>query len=85
MTSQLQFIIDKLNLDGFVSRNWALENYIGRLASRMTDLKDMGWNFRTERVKENGGINYYYYVESSPQKKVVYTIPELGKKIIKYV
>lgn len=83
--SQKEQIIKKLLDDGFVSRNWALQNYIGRLASRMTDLKDEGWVFRTERVKENGGVNFYYYVEASPLKKVVYQVKELNKQIELYV
>jgi hypothetical protein len=83
--SQKQQIINKLLDDGFVSRNWALQNYIGRLASRMTDLKDEGWEFRTENVEEHGGINFYYYVLNSPHKKVQYYVPVLNKVITKYI
>lgn len=83
--SQKEQIIKKLLDDGFVSRNWALQNYIGRLASRMTDLKDEGWEFRTENVEENGGMNFYYYPLRSPRKKVEYYVPILNKVITKYI
>jgi len=57
--------------------------YIGRLASRMTDLRELGWEFHTENVKEHGGINYYYYVKRSPLKKEVFKVEGIGQ-IIRY-
>jgi hypothetical protein len=82
--TQIEQIIDKLNTDGFVSRNWALQNYIGRLASRMTDLREMGWEFRTENVKEHGGVNYYYHVQRSPLKKEVFNVAGIGQ-VVRYI
>jgi len=72
--SQLNQIIDQLKINGFISRNFALRNYIGRLASRMDDLKKDGWEFETKTVKENGGKNFYYYVTKSPLKKYTYVV-----------
>lgn len=79
MNSQIKDIINKINIDGYVDRNWALKNYIGRLASRITDLKEMGWEFEPKRVKEKGGTNFYYYLISSPIKKTIYKVEGIGQ------
>lgn len=72
--SQIEMIVNRLKLEGQVSRNWALRNFIGRLASRMDDLRNLGWEFETKIVKENGGKNFYYYVTKSPLKKYTYEV-----------
>ena len=82
--SQTNFIIQQLNLNGFISRNFALKNFIGRLASRMDDLRKAGWEFETKIVKENGGKNFYYYVKSSPLKKTIYKVEGMDKEIVTY-
>lgn len=79
MKTQINFIIDQLKVNGFISRNFALKNFIGRLASRMDDLRNLGWEFETKIVKENGGKNFYYYVTKSPLKKYSYEVD--GKTI----
>lgn len=82
MKTQIDFIIDQLKINGFISRNFALRNFIGRLASRMDDLRKAGWEFETKIVKENGGKNFYYYVKSSPLKRYSYVAD--GKEVIIY-
>ena len=51
MKSQIETIKHLLNTQGFVSRNWALSNYVGRLASRIDDLRKEGYEFETFTVK----------------------------------
>lgn len=77
MKSQLQFIIEKLKTDGFISRNYCLQNYITRLGARINDLKNMGWDIKGKRVDND----YYYEVVGSPLTKVEYRVPELDKTI----
>ena len=81
--TQLNFIINQLNLNGYISRNLCLQERITRLGARIQDLKDSGWEFETKYVHENGGKNFYYYTKSSPYKKVVYNVEGIGE-IIKY-
>lgn len=60
--SQIVKIKQELADKGYVSRNWALQNYIGRLASRMTDLKDKGLKFEGKNFKTENGVDYRYYL-----------------------
>jgi hypothetical protein len=65
--SQIDKIKEQLFTNGYVSRNWALSNFIGRLASRMTDLKDSGLKFKGKNYKTENGIDYrYYLIEDEP-------------------
>lgn len=75
--SQKQFVIDKLNTDGFISRNFCLKNYISRLSAIILNLREEGWELKGEW--EDG--DYYYKVVGSPFKKVVYKVQGLDKEI----
>lgn len=55
--SQLQWIKSQLENKGFVTRNDALRKYISRLAARIADLREAGWNIEGERMK-NGNYKY---------------------------
>ena len=55
--TQLQQIRSQLLRNGEVSRNWALRNYISRLASRINDLKNEGMEFEKPE-KRNGDYVY---------------------------
>lgn len=71
MKSQLETIIDHLNETGEVSRNWCLQRYVSRLGARISDLKEMGWEFETETrptIKPDGtkGKDYVYKVVKKP-------------------
>lgn len=59
MKTQNKKIIEQLQSKGYITRNWALSKYIGRLASRMNDLKNAGWKFDTQRIacKKPDGSN----------------------------
>lgn len=47
---QWPIIYRQLELHGEISRNFALRNYISRLAARKADLEEkFGWQFREER------------------------------------
>lgn len=50
---------------GEVSRNQALGVFISRLASRIGDLEEKGWKFRTEK---RGG-DFVYIVSEAPKQK----------------
>lgn len=82
MQSQLEWIKAKLIVNGQISRNECLANYISRLSGRILDLRKAGWEFRTETIKENGGKNFYYYVLTSPLKKTIYTVQGMENKEI---
>lgn len=85
MKSQTQWVVEQLKLNGYVSRNLALQEHITRLGAIICNLSKVGWVFEGKYVEENGGKNYYYYAISSPLKKISYFIPELNKTIEKYV
>jgi len=53
---------EKLIKDGVISRNWALRRYIGRLASRIHDLKETGIVAKGKSVKTPLGRDYEYYL-----------------------
>ena len=58
--SQIEIIKKKLENDGYVTRNWALSRYISRLGALIQFLKNDGWQFKTERIKNRyKNINTY--------------------------
>lgn len=65
---------------GYVSRNWALNNYISRLSAIMLDLKKEGINFEP---KDKDG-DYTYYLKDKPKEIIEYRVNGelVGKKII---
>lgn len=63
--SQLEFIKARLQETGELSRNECLRNFIGRTASRINELRRLGWQFETETrptVKPDGskGKDFVY-------------------------
>lgn len=58
--SQLERIKGKLKRDGFITRNECLKNYISRLGARINDLRNEGWNIKSERIKTPYGEDYKY-------------------------
>lgn len=77
--SQKQRVIKKLMVDGFVTRNSALRNYISRLSVIIQDLESDGWKFKTSNV--NG--DYMYIVKESPLKQITYIVAD-GREIKNY-
>ena len=56
-TTQLQFVKDKLNEDGMISRNHCLRNYISRLSAIILKLKNEGYIFTTY-ISDNNDYIY---------------------------
>jgi hypothetical protein len=91
--SQKDFIIDELNINGHISRNYCLNLYhlkvrpsITKLATLISDLrlKDK-WDIeRKHELDANGNKDEVYYVVKSPMKKTEYYVPELDRKITTY-
>lgn len=78
--TQKQFVIKELKEHGFISRNHCIENFITRLASIMTELKNDGWVFTTDWVantKPDGskGKDFIYRTYSKPKEWIteIYT------------
>ena len=65
--TQEEKVIEKLELDGFVSNFWAIDNYMLRLASIISMLKKKGWEFRSEYGDDREKKNYYYYLVKRPE------------------
>ena len=61
-------VIEKLRMDGEVSRNWALRNYITRLAAIMLNLKNEGWEFEGKSVKTDWGTDYVYKLTKAKEQ-----------------
>lgn len=84
--TQEKIVIRKLLEDGYVSRNWALQNYISRLGAIMADLKAKDWHFEGKFVKKDGGKDYIYKLTDDKQPlklEKYYVAGELvGTKII---
>lgn len=55
--SQKDIVLKQMRTQGFVTRNWCLQNYISRLSAIMLDLKKDGINFKAEDM-ENGDYKY---------------------------
>lgn len=72
--TQINRIINKLNKDGFITRNECLRNYISRLGAHIATLKKAGWDFEAGSYKQ--GHDYIYRVRKSPFKKVIYKVGE---------
>lgn len=79
--TQKQFVVKKLNTDGYITRNFALRNYISRLGAIICDLKSEGWNIEGK----NEDRDYIYEVKGNPFKKVIYKVQGIDKEIISYV
>ena len=61
--SQEQWIRYNLSVRKFITRNECLKNFVTRLAARITDLKDEGWNIEGESVDTQLGKDYVYYLK----------------------
>lgn len=70
--SQRQFVVNKLKTDGFITRNFALKNFISRLSAIILTLKEEGWNI--EGKDDNG--DYIYIITGNPFKKEYFRLPD---------
>jgi hypothetical protein len=82
--SQEEWVIKQLNLNGFISRNFALQNYISRLGAIICNLTKEGWEFEGKYVKSKSGKNFVYYLLKTPQTKTIYKVVGMDKEIATY-
>lgn len=82
--TQMQWTINRLLIDGFVSRNSALQNYFTRLSGRILDLKNDGWEIEGKWVKTEHEKDFQYFLIKSPYKKQEYILPD-GRTITKII
>jgi len=61
-------VIEKLEEDGFISRNWALERFCSRLGALILALKKEGWVFTQEYTETPRGKDYTYTLISKPNQ-----------------
>jgi len=54
--SQEQQVVQQLQENGQVSRNWALRNFISRLSAIILNLRKADWNIETRRERTYGGF-----------------------------
>jgi|TARA_R100001530_G_C4312897_1_gene153544 hypothetical protein len=64
--TQKEIIKARLHEAGFVSRNWALQNYISRLSPLIIRIKGEGYVFSDNHTGLNKN-DYYYHVEKLPE------------------
>lgn len=78
--SQKQKVLKYLRENGFVTRNWALQNYISRLSAIMLDLKNEGVNFEAG----DKGNDYVYTLKDKPKETIVYRVNGeiVGRKVV---
>lgn len=57
--TQMKWVQTQLKKKGKVTRNQALRQYISRLAARINDLREGGWNI----VGKKEGNDYVYSLE----------------------
>ena len=70
MKSQKEKIIEQLKLNGYVSRNWCLQNFISRLGALIYILKNEGWEFdekKTGYYSYENEKDYLYYINKLNQ------------------
>ena len=53
----------QLEQNGYISRNWALRNYISRLSAIILNLKKQGYSFKAKN--QNG--DWLYYLKATPE------------------
>ncbi len=78
--SQKQFVVDTLRKQGYITRNYCLQNFISRLGAIILTLKKAGMNIEAE--SKNG--DYIYHLKDRPKEVVVYTRSN-GEKIIQKI
>ena len=74
--TQTEWIKEKLNREGRITRNEALSRFCSRLGARIADLKAEGWEFITdtiETIRPDGkrGKDYVYIVKAKPAPKTL--------------
>lgn len=63
-TTQQSFVIEQLIVNGFITRNFCLRNYISRLGAIICDLRKKGFRFNPEYIDSYNGKDYIYRLEN---------------------
>ena len=71
--SQKKKVLEQLNKNGYVSRNWAIQNYITRLSAIILTLKKEGLKLDGEHLKTQNRADYIYRFKMSPMTTQVAT------------
>lgn len=58
--TQKKWILDRIEEQGFITRNQCLRQYISRLGAIIDDLKKEGYQFEAEYQKTEYGKDYVY-------------------------
>lgn len=69
--SQKQFVLEILRKEGYITRNYCLQNYISRLSDIIFKLKTNGINIEGQDM-ENG--DYKYTLIDKPKEQIVYRV-----------
>ena len=73
--TQKQWVEQRLNANGKITRNECLRNYISRLGAIIAMLKSDGWEFETKYIDVKTpfgtGKDYQYTVIKNPTQKEV--------------
>lgn len=79
-TSQKDKVLKEMRSQGFVTRNWALRNFISRLGAIICDLKKDGMDIE---AKWKDG-DYEYVLKDKPRATEVYRVNGeiVGRKVI---
>ena len=78
--TQIKIVEEQIKLNGYISRNWCLRNYISRLSALIYDLKQEGYEFEEERV----GGDYVYKFKRNVKDEVELDLATLNYKL-KYI
>lgn len=83
--TQQKIVERKLVDDGFVTRNWALQNYISRLGAIINKLRREGWEISAgEYVTTRTGKDFKYSLINGKLKKVAYRDMEGNVLAVRY-
>jgi hypothetical protein len=83
--TQDEIILSALKEYGFVSRNWAIKNYITRLGAIMNRLKKRGIEFTAEYEKTSNGQDYVYRIKEVNKSVNKPDLNERLKEILKSI
>jgi hypothetical protein len=70
--TQENWVKERLEINGYITRNECLKNYISRLGAIICDLKKEGFSFKAYFIKNINGLDYKYELESKPEQKQLF-------------
>lgn len=69
--TQLDFVIRHLNMNGYVTRNECLQNYISRLGALINILEKKGYKFQAKYIITPQGKDYKYTLLKNNQPTIL--------------